>query len=119
MQVIALLSLIFGIVNLSWAVYAYNWVSYAAREATRYAAVHGSTSPSPISSSNYTALTNVVTNIAQGLSGPLTVSPTWTPDNEPGSTVKVKVQYTFSFVMPFINPSPLTMSSTSQMVIDR
>lgn len=117
-QMVAMLLLLFGIINMSTAVYAYNWVCYAARVGTRYAAVHGSTSSSPVSSSNYSALTSTITGIATGLTGTVTVTPTWSPNNTPGSTVKVQVQYLFTFVMPIISPSPITMSSTSQMVID-
>ncbi len=111
---------VFAIINMGTAVYAYNWVSYSAREATRYASVHGSTSSSPVSPQSYSALTSVVTNIATGLTGTVTVTPTWSGDsNVPGNTVTVQVQYKFTFVMPFIKLSPITMSSTSQMVIDR
>jgi len=119
MGIVALLAFLFGILNMGAAIYAYNWVSFAAREGTRYAAVHGSTSPSPISSSGYSALTNLITGEAQGLTGTLTVTPTWPTDNKPGSVVKVQVQYHFSFAMPFVTLSPITLSSTSQMVISR
>ena len=120
MSMTVFLMLMFAIMNLATAVYAYNWVSYSAREATRYASVHGSTSSSPVGPSSYSALTSVVTGIAKGLTGTVAVTPTWpNGNNVPGNTVKVKVQYTFSFVMPFMSLSPITMSSTSQMVIDR
>jgi len=120
MSMTAFLMLMFAIMNMATAVYAYNWVSYAAREATRYASVHGSTSSSPVSPASYTNLTNVVTNIANGLTGTVSVTPTWSGNsNVPGHTVRVQVQYQFSFVMPFVSLSPITMSSTSQMVIDR
>jgi Flp pilus assembly protein TadG len=116
----AFLMLMFAIMNMATAVYAYNWVSYSAREATRYASVHGSTSSSPVGPSSYSALTSVVTNIENGLTGTVTVTPTWSSNsNVPGNTVNVKVQYKFSFMMPFMSLSPITMSSTSQMVIDR
>lgn len=120
MSMTAFLMLVLAIINMGSAVYAYNWVSYSAREATRYASVHGSTSSSPVGPSSYSALTSVVTGIAQGLTGTVSVTPTWSSNsNVPGNTVKVKVQYQFTFVMPFINPPPIAMSSTSQMVIDR
>ncbi len=120
MAMTAFLLLTLGIINLASAVYAYNWVSYSARVATRYASVHGSTSSSPVGPSSYTALTSTVTSIAQGLKGTVTVTPTWSNNsNVPGNTVNVRVQYQFSFVLPFLKPAPITLSSTSQMVIDR
>src|SRR5580704_5360589 len=94
--VVGLLTLLFVITDFGRAVYAYNFISYSAREATRYAAVHGSTSPSPVSSANEDPVKNVVVNEAKGLdSTALTVTPTWSPDNKPGSIVKVQVQYNF------------------------
>jgi Flp pilus assembly protein TadG len=120
MSMTAFLMLTLAIINMGSAIYAYNWVAYSAREATRYASVHGSTSSSPVGPSSYSALTSVVTNIANGLTGTVSVTPTWSSNsNVPGNTVNVKVQYQFSFVMPFMTLSPITLSSTSQMVIDR
>jgi len=37
--------------------------------------------------------------------------------NYPGCTVKVEVDYTYNFIFPFIATSPISMSSTSEMVI--
>ena len=115
---VGLLMLMFVITDLARAVYAYNFVSYSAREATRYAAVHGSTSSSAVSSVNQAPLMSVVTNEANGLdSTALTITPTWTPDNKPGSVVKVQVQYNFKPVSLFLHSTTFSLSSTSQMVI--
>jgi Flp pilus assembly protein TadG len=37
--------------------------------------------------------------------------------NNPGCTVQVTVQYSFSFILPLIQTTPLVVSSTSEMVI--
>jgi len=37
--------------------------------------------------------------------------------NAPGCTVQVQVTYSFSFVFPLISSSPISMSSTSDMII--
>jgi Flp pilus assembly protein TadG len=37
--------------------------------------------------------------------------------NYPGCTVQVQVQYKYNFVFPLIRTSPVTLTSTSQMVI--
>ena len=102
--VIAVLcTLMFGIMDFSRALFAYHWVSYAAREATRYASVHGSTygaqcpTSSPwvattncqVSTSSTANITNYVQSFAQGIyfngsttgAGGLTVTTTW-----PGTT---------------------------------
>jgi Flp pilus assembly protein TadG len=98
-----LFTMIFGIMDFSRAMFAYHWVSFAAREATRYASVHGSTystacptsapwvstSNCEISSANTANVTNYVQSFAQGIyfdgtttgNGGLTVTTTW-----PGST---------------------------------
>lgn len=117
---VGLLLLLFVITDFGRAVYAYNFVSYSAREATRYAAVHGSNSRSPVSSSNQPPVKNVVLNEAHGLdAGDLTITPTWSPDNKPGSVVKVQVQYNFTPVSLFLPAATLSLSATSQMVIMR
>jgi Flp pilus assembly protein TadG len=112
---VSALMLIFGIMNCAIAVYDYNFVSFAAREATRYAAVHGSSSASAAST---TDISNFVIAQSKGLNGTkLTVSTSWSPDNNPGSTVRVQVSYPFTVTIPFMNRNSLNFSSTSQLVI--
>jgi Flp pilus assembly protein TadG len=112
---VSALMLIFGMMNCAIAVYDYNFVSFAAREATRYAAVHGSSSASAAST---TDISNFVIAQSKGLNGTkLTVSTSWSPDNNPGSTVRVQVSYPFTVTIPFMNRNSLNFSSTSQLVI--
>jgi Flp pilus assembly protein TadG len=80
---VVVLILIFGVVNFSLVVYAYNFVSYAAREGARFAAVHGSSNPPPAHSAD---ITNLISAEGYGLNGGnLKVSTTWSPNNQPGS----------------------------------
>jgi Flp pilus assembly protein TadG len=94
-----LFTMVFGIMDFSRAMYADHWVSYAARAATRYASVHGSSYPtqcpttSPfvltsscqISSTSSANVTNYVESIAPSIylngsttgNGGLTVTTTW------------------------------------------
>lgn len=112
---VAVLMLLFGLINCALAVYDYNFVSYAAREATRYAAVRGSSSVSPAST---TDIKNFVVAQASGLdTTQITVSATWSPDNNPGSAVEIQVTYPFRFAMPFLTLSVANLSSKSQLVI--
>src|SRR5437879_3653815 len=88
-----LLILIFAIIGLGMAIYSYSFVCTAARDATRYAIVHGASSTAPVTQSD---ITTYVQNEAQGIdAAQLSVSTTWTPDNKPGSVVAIKVTYNF------------------------
>jgi len=106
-----------AITNFAMAISAYNFVCYGARDATRYAAVRGATSPTPASSSDVRAF--VVSEAAGIDTSKLTVATTWSPDNQPNSTVAVQVQYNFQFQIPFVALSPVNLSSNSQLVISQ
>jgi Flp pilus assembly protein TadG len=108
--------LIFGIIVLGMAVYSYSFVCDGAREGVRYAIVHGSASLSPASASD---IQTYVQNEAHGLNASyLDVSTKWTPDNKPGSVVKVQVTYSFQPLFP-MSAVAVPLSSTAQMVISR
>jgi Flp pilus assembly protein TadG len=102
---------IFGIMNFAFMIYNYHYVDYAARAATRYAIVHGSTSPAPATAAD---VQSYVTNTV-GLTATTTTS--WTPNNAPGSTVQVKVDYDFKPLTPLVPQAVLKLTSTSRMVI--
>ena len=74
-------------------------------------------SRSPASSSNQDPVKNVVLQEANLDSSDLTITSTWAPDNNPGSVVKVQVQYKFKPVSLFLPAPTLSLSATSQMVI--
>ena len=112
---LAFLMVVFAIMDFSRAVSAYNILSGAAREGTRYAVVHGKYSGAVASSSD---VSNSVKKWALGLNPQsLTTTTTWTPDNKPGSTVKVQVVYSFSPLTPAMPKKAFTLKATSQMVI--
>jgi Flp pilus assembly protein TadG len=111
-----MLMITFGIMAFGMAVYSYSFVSNAARDAVRYAIVHGDASLSPATTAD---IQQYVRNEAYGLNSTgLNVATTWTPDNKPGSVVKVQVTYAFH---PFYPMSHMTLplSSSAQMVISR
>jgi Flp pilus assembly protein TadG len=115
----AFLLLSFSIMWVSLAVSDYNHVSYAAREGSRYAAVHGTDSKQPVTTAS--AVKTFVQTKTTGLdTSKLTVSTTWTPaatPGKPGGTVQVQVQYQFQLSVPLMSPVTLPLSSTSKMTI--
>lgn len=111
-----LAAFLYGIVELSHYIFTDIALADAARDGVRYAVVRGSSSPQPASGSDITAYVRgrlSMLNPAQA-----TVTVTFNPNNNPGSTVKVSVAYPFTPLMPgfgYIGASTLT--GASQMVI--
>ncbi|MGH7913074.1 MAG: TadE/TadG family type IV pilus assembly protein [Candidatus Binataceae bacterium] len=114
MVVLPTLGIIFGIISFAMTIYTYSFLSNAARDAVRYAIVHGSKSTTPATSDD---IQSFVRDEAQGLrASAISVSTTWNPDNHPGSTVNVQVSYSYHPFYPFADVT-LPLSSSSQMVI--
>lgn len=106
---------IFGLMDFGRMVWADNLLSHATREATRYAMVHGSHSISPATADN---IKSVVTSQAVGLDpSKISVDVSWTPDNKPGSSVKVAAQYTFTPMTGFVGSGKF--GSVSQVIISQ
>ncbi len=129
---LVMMAMMLGIIDFCRAAYAYHFVSNAAREATRYAAVRGSTCTGDGSCANdgnctnYATVTCVPTYVDSiappgidasstgcGGSACLTTTASWTPlanspavcsttNNAPGCTVKVIVSYNFNFIFPLV-----------------
>jgi Flp pilus assembly protein TadG len=123
-------TMLFGIAGFGHALYAYHFVSHAAREATRWASVNGSTCASdssctaPAKGSDVTTFVdNIVpmgvnsSNVAVNTSWPSTAGVCAATSNAPGCAVKVQVSYNFSFILPLIHTNAITVSSSSQMLI--
>ena len=107
------LFLLLGIVECGRVLNAYHFLANASRQAARFAIVRGGDSGRAVDDA---AVTAYVKSIAPGMDpNAFTVTTTWDPDNEPGSAVRVNIQYAFQPVVPFI--PPVTMSSASQMTI--
>jgi len=128
---LVLFPLIFGIIDFSRALYAYHWVSGAAREATRWLSVRGAnctllSGGCPVNT-NAPVQTYVQSIKAPGIysatcsivavPGCISTSTVWSgiggdgldctnggliPTNSAGCTVSVTVNYTFPFTLPFI-----------------
>jgi Flp pilus assembly protein TadG len=119
------LLLVTGLMDLSRAVWQENTLAYAAREGTRYAIVHGSSSSSPegpCTSCNDAMITTVVTNAAIGVYN-ITVTTNY-PDGNNHRAMRVSVDASAPFV-----PLPsqyllggvfqITLRGGSELVIQR
>jgi len=135
------LTLLFGIAGFGDALYVYHFLSNGAREASRYAAVRGSTcnndsscslatpDTGPAAPGNTVIQDYVGTIVPPGIdSSRVIVTPSWpvqangptncnTTANAPGCVVEVQISYSFNFIFPLISTASLPMSSTSQMMI--
>lgn len=111
------LTLLIGMIEFSAAMYSYDFVSYAASQTARYAMVRGSTSTSPATASQ---LQTYAQSLATGLNtANLSTTAAWTPNNQPGSLVKVTVQYKFQFVGGLFPSATFPFTDTVQMRIAR
>lgn len=129
-----IMTLFFGVIQMSWGLYAYHYTAEAARMATRYAMVRGSACSSWASACP--ASSDDVQNYVKGLGfaginpANITVTTTWpttgsactpssTPCNNPGNLVNVKVKYAIGFTIPYVPTINLNMSSTAQVIISQ
>ena len=132
-----MIALVVSVFQTSLALYTSHFVADAAREATRYAVVRGSSSCSnspKLTDCNATAddIGSWVRNLRYPGIDPrrLTVTTTWpssgadcypssSPCNNPGNLVNVAVTYAFPLNVPFWESASLNLRSTSQMVISQ
>lgn len=127
-----LFTFVFGLIQVGFAFYSYQFVAESAREGSRYAMVRGSSCVSPCTAATSASVQTYVQNLGYpGLnSSNLTVTTTWpdtgtsctpsvTPCNNPGNNVKVEVAYSFPFSILFIPFRTLTLTSTSEVVISQ
>ena len=128
-----MLAIMFGVIDMSRALYTYHYVSYIAREATRWASVRGG---GINGTSDQTQVQTFVSNVAGMALDPAQITsttnyiapPNLTPlcpggagnsaaNNKPGCIVQVTVNYNYKFIFPFLPSGALKMSSESQMII--
>ena len=141
-------AMFFGIFQVCLGSYASHYVADAAREGARYAIVHGSASCANTSNRlpNCGASTATIVNYVKGLQYPgivpanLTVVVTYLTGsgstttgsllttwatcssgtcNAPGNMVNVKVTYAFPLAIPFAPSRTISVTSTSQMVVQQ
>jgi len=108
--------LILGILDVSRGIYAYSFLAGAAKEGSRYAMIHGSSSGSPASISD---VQGAVQKWLIGMVDPAsaTITPTWSPNNHPGSFVSVQVQYTYTPISSWLVGNWTLQSNSQAMVV--
>ena len=110
---ILLFTLVFGIMEFGRAIWIYGTVAHLAREGARFAMVRGAESGQTASAAD---IETYVQGRAAGMTA-LVVTTAWDPDNDPGSVVQVQVDRPFDPIVPLVPLGPITLSSTSRMVI--
>jgi Flp pilus assembly protein TadG len=105
---LVVLNLLLGIMEFGRIIFAYNSVAFAATEAVRYAAVHGSASRTPATAA---VVASVVHAKLIGVPpSAVTTEVTWVPDNKPGAKVTVDVRFTYTPLIPWLL-QPVTVRS--------
>jgi Flp pilus assembly protein TadG len=138
LTVVLLLVMLFGVIDFGRALYTYHFLSDAARDATRWAAVNGADCALDLSCNgtdgmnsgpaNAAAVQNYVAGIVPPGIDPskVTTTPIWpgngtstcpSGSNNDGCPVQVEVSYNFNFIMPLVHSGSITLSSTSELVI--
>jgi hypothetical protein len=140
-----LIPVLFGILEMSIGLYCYHFAANAAREATRWSIVRGSTCNgifgkgycSPTSATGTGADANDIAQYVSSLGYPFSanattvtkwcvnggaVPATWTScsttqNNAPGNQVQVTVSYTYPLIIPFVKSTTMNLSSVSSMTI--
>jgi Flp pilus assembly protein TadG len=140
-----LIPVLFGIIQLSIGLYCYHYAADAAREASRWAIVRGSTcnglfgagycSPTSASTSGADGadIDQYVKSLGYPYSSRVTTATKWctksasnpatwtscstTPDGNPGNQVQVTVSYAYPLVIPFLKSNTINLSSVSSMTI--
>jgi Flp pilus assembly protein TadG len=139
--VAVILTMVFGIMDLSRALYTDHFVVTAARQGARYAIVRGSTftgtTCATTSTASCAATTANIVSYVKSLApagtalANLTVAPSWPGTdgsgavctnavklvNSYGCLVQVKVIYSYSFSLPFLPKNLMALQSSSSMTI--
>ena len=105
-----------GIIDVGRLVWSASALSHLARETTRYASVRGAGSLVPATQSELE--TFVADRLIAMEPGDLTVAVSWSPNNLPGGTVQVQLDYDFTFLLGgLVGLDPIQVRGDSAMVV--
>ena len=113
------LLILFATMQLTLAVLTYNSLCFAAREAARYAMVHGPNSPNPVTTAQ---IQQIAINAAPSLNlsaSNITVNWVADPSLPSKQDVQVQVSYTYPIQIPFVTPVTANFVTTSQMLVSQ
>ena len=136
-----LFAMMFGVIEMSMALYTYHFASGAAREASRWAMVRGGNCTTNVSKSYCSPTSNntdgadnadiqaYVRSLGYPFASNLTTATTWLSGspgswtacgskcNTPPNAVQVRVSYNVPIAIPFWTATTIPISSTSSVVI--
>jgi Flp pilus assembly protein TadG len=113
----AFLMIMFGIIDFSRAVFAYNSVEYASREGARWASVRGVQSGQEASAGDVQAF--VMKQLVGLTASDTTVNVNWASGKTPGAFVTVTVNHNFQPIAPYIPTGTWQLQGLSRMVISQ
>ena len=108
-----------AIMEFGMGIFTYNFVSYAAREGSRYASTRGSQCASPCTMATNDTVQTMVRNQVVALDpSQVAVNTSWNSSNVPGNTVTVNVSYPIKPLIGFLLGN-ITVAATSTMMISQ
>ena len=111
------ITIFIAIMEFGMGIFTYNFVSYAAREGSRYASTRGSQCASPCTMATNDTVQTMVRNQVVALdSTKVAVNTSWNSSNVPGNTVTVNVSYPIKPLLGFLLGN-ITVAATSTMMI--
>ena len=113
------MTIFLAIMEFGMGIFAYNFVSYAAREGSRYASTRGSQCTSPCTPATSDTVQTMIRNQVVALDpSQVSVNTTWNPSNSniPGNTVTVNVSYPIKPLLGFVLGN-ITVGASSTMTI--
>lgn len=105
-----------GIIDFGMALWTKSTIANSAREAARYASIRGE-------ASSFTATDEEIRSVAIATAAGIGVNHSqvaveWSPNNTPGSTVTVRVNFTYDFLVGgFVPLPPLQLQAVSSRAV--
>ena len=112
-----ILMMTIGAIDVGRLVWTSSMLDHMAREATRMASVRGADSIAPVTK---TDIENFVSNRIIGVkASDVTVTVNWTPNNNPGGTVTVQLDYQYTYLLRGLITAldPISLQGESAMVV--
>jgi Flp pilus assembly protein TadG len=111
----AFILLLAGIIEFGFIGFISGSVAYSAQRAARFASLRGSASGHPASVSDVQA--EALANIAALDPASTNVNVSWSPDNNPGGTVRVTVSYSYRPALVPISASSMSLQCTAHAIV--